>query len=244
MKAFFSCAGVEIYHGRAEEVAPALVAAGRRFTALLGDPPYGIQAKTKNLSAKRGRIRRRNGGAYFGAVDWPDCPGDDKPFDPRPWISLAPKVVLWGANNFAQHLPPSSCWLAWDKLAGGTPCNSSDIELAWTNLPGPARLYSQLWRGSMRAGRENSAKQRRLHPFQKPVGLMHWVIRQARLGPKDLILDPWCGSGPVVEAAREAGVPVVAIDCEEWCCELAVNRCLQEVLAAPAPPDVAQESLW
>lgn len=229
---YYRGAGVTIYHGLAEDIVPTL---GLTFTALLGDPPYGIQAKTRNLAAKRGRIHRA---AHGGARDWPDIHGDDQPFDPLPWL-FARKTVLWGANNFAQHLPPSACWFAWDKLAGGTPSNSSDIELAWTNLPGPARLYTQLWRGAFRAGRENASKQARAHPFQKPVGLMAWVIRQARLTPKDLILDPWTGSGSMVEAAREAAIPIVAIDCAEWCCELAAKRCLQEILPVsrevPAP---------
>ena len=220
---YYSAPGVTIYHGLSEEIVPTL---GLSFTALLGDPPYGINAKTRNLSAKRGRIHKA---AYGAARDWPDIHGDDKPFDPRPWL-FAPKTVLWGANNFTPHLPPSACWFAWDKLNGGTPSNSSDIELAWTNLPGPARLFSHLWRGAFRAGRENSSLQVRVHPFQKPVALMHWCIRQARLTPRDLILDPWTGSGSLVEAAREVGIPIVAIDCAEWCCELAAKRCLQAVI--------------
>lgn len=230
MRPYFECPGVTLYHGLAEEILPSL---SIEFTALLGDPPYGIQAKTRNLSAKRGRIHRAEHGA---ARDWPDIHGDDQPFDPQPWL-FARKTVLWGANNYAQHLPPASCWFAWDKLDGGTPSNSSDVELAWTNLPGPARIYRHLWRGAFRAGRENAALQVRQHPFQKPVGLWHWVIRQARLTSKDFILDPWTGSGSLIEAARETGIPIVAIDCAEWCCELAARRCEQAVIPSADQPE-------
>lgn len=230
---YYSEPGVTIYHGRAEEIVPELEAQGQRFTALLGDPPYGIRARIKGLTAKRGRIV---GGRQYHGIDWPDIEGDDRPFDPAPWTRY-PKAVLWGANNFA-GLPPSQCWFVWDKLAGGAPHNGADVELAWTNLQGPARLYSHLWRGIMRAGEENASREHRKHPMQKPVNLMRWVIAQAKLSPADLILSSWCGSAPEITAAREAGVPIVAIDCAEWCCEVAARRCAQALLPLAARASV------
>jgi hypothetical protein len=46
--------------------------------------------------------------------------GDDTAFDPAPFL-FAPSVVLWGANHYADKLPPSKGWLVWDKRAGMQP---------------------------------------------------------------------------------------------------------------------------
>jgi len=54
-----------------------------------------------------------------------------------------PVVVLWGGNYFANHLPPSRCWLAWDKETNGS---FADAELAWTNQDKVVKLF-RLYKG-------------------------------------------------------------------------------------------------
>src|SRR4051794_38736576 len=133
--------------------------------AVVSDPPYGIGLKTDN----RDRAGRSLGGTVTRAEAFAPIVGDSGPFDPSPWLGY-PSVVLWGANHYAHMLPAASKWLVWDKREGTTPDDNADVELAWTNLGGPARMHRQLWRGICRRGEENVAKNgKKLHPAQKPV---------------------------------------------------------------------------
>ena len=81
-----------------------------------------------------------------------------------------PAIVLWGGNYYAHELPPSRCWLVWDKENTGT---FADAELAWTNQDKIVRLLRHRWSGLMKASERG---ERRVHPTQKPVALAEWVI--------------------------------------------------------------------
>lgn len=62
-----------------------------------------------------------------------------------------------------------------------------------------------------------------LHPTQKPLDLITWLIRtySSRGG---LVLDPFIGSGTTLLAAQERGRKAVGIELEERYCEIAANR--------------------
>lgn len=53
------------------------------------------------------------------------------------------------------------------------------------------------------------------HPTVKPIDLMRWLIRLVRVPTKNLILDPFAGSGTTGVAARLEDVPCVLIEREE-----------------------------
>jgi site-specific DNA-methyltransferase (adenine-specific) len=65
---------------------------------LLTDPPYGVAEKTDRFSRGRSSLARAN--------DFPPVHNDDRPFDPSPLLRYE-RIVLFGANYFAQALPPS-----------------------------------------------------------------------------------------------------------------------------------------
>lgn len=219
MTPYYSQDGITIYHGDCREIAPSL----REVTMLISDPPYGMKDKTDRSTRFGGS--NLHSGAYV-AKDWEPIAGDDKPFDPTPWLGYS-KVVLFGAIHFSPQLPKSRAWIVWDKREGTTADDNADCDFAWTNLRGPARLYSQLWRGVCKRGRENGSSLQ--HPHQKPVNLMKWVIQRCAPADADLLLDPYCGSGSTLLAAKELGVRAIGIDSDESYCEEAAKRLSQQV---------------
>lgn len=185
---------------------------------LLTGPFYGISYKSgHNTGYKKDR------GVWSRASrdsNFPPMEGDDTPFDPAPWLDYN-RIAIFGGNYCASRLPDSRCWITWDKKLG-KPDRQADCEFVWTNFPKPSRIFSHLWRGVIRAGEENVSKSRKLHPNQKPVALMRRIIEYS--DTKGPILDPFCGSGPVLLAAFDLGMEAVGIDREEWCCEVAAKR--------------------
>jgi len=186
--------------------------------AVISDPPYGI-----NIEKMAGGFRSR----IVNASDNYFVYGDDQPFDPAPWLDYE-KVILWGGIHFAQRLPDSRAWLVWDKREGGTSDSQADCEIAWSNLPGPARLHSQLWRGMCRRGEENTSLQSRSHPTQKPAALMMWCIEQAKLKPTSTIIDPYMGSGTTGVAAVRMGHKFIGVEYVKEHFDTACDRVAEE----------------
>ncbi len=112
--------------------------------------------------------------------------------------------IWWGGNYYANSLPPSSCWLVWDKETTG---NFADCELAWTNQDKAARLFRHQWNGMLRASEHG----RRFHPTQKPSALAVWAY-QALGKEGDVVLDPFCGAGMSMVAAEQTGRISVALE--------------------------------
>jgi len=220
MQPYYEHAGITIYHGDCREILLDL-----STETIITDPPYGIRANVKGASSRRGNRDFKN--CSLEGKDWPAVQGDDKPFDPTHLLA-ASEVILWGGNHFSSRLPDAACWIVWDKRAGGASDDNADCEMAWTNLHGPARLISHLWRGWIRAGRENiSVSGDKLHPFQKPIAVMKFCLLLSKTsGP---VLDPYCGSGSTLLAAKELGREAIGIEIEEKYCEIAAKRLSQEV---------------
>lgn len=211
MKPYYQDDAVTIYHGDCREIMGEL-----DFDAIVSDPPYGINV------VNGGTVGGNNAGQ---ARQYLAVAGDDEPFDPSFLLTGVP-TILWGANHYGDHMPSASKWLVWDKRVGGTSDNFADCELAWTNLGGPARLHRQLWRGMI--AKRSSQDGDRAHPTQKPVALMHWCL--GFIPEATAILDPFMGSGTTLRAAKDIGVHSIGIDTEELYCEIAAQRCAQDVL--------------
>lgn len=187
------------------------------------DPPYGIGIV--GGSKPFGSI---GGSNIVQANIYPMVHGDDKPFNPTPILKQFPgkPIVLFGANYYAHALPETSSWFIWDKRNGTTSDNFADCEMAWSSIGGPARLFSHHWRGLIKA---SERKQKRVHPTQKPVILMEWIINQvSEIG--DIIFDPYTGSGSTLVAAKQLGRKYIGIEISEKYCDIARERLRQEEL--------------
>jgi DNA modification methylase len=217
MRPYYEDDAVTIYHGDCREILPTLPP----VDLVLTDPPYGLgEAAGKNKSrAVLATVTE------FGYAEW------DNTTIPKDLIdkvrSGAPRQIIFGGNFY--ELPPSSCWLVWDKDNGGS--DFADCELAWTNLSKAVRLIRWRWAGMLQ---ENMGdKEFRFHPTQKPVPVMRWCIQQAGEGV-NTILDPFMGSGTTLRAAKDLGRRAIGIEIEERYCEVAAQRMAQSVLAFDA----------
>ena len=213
-----------LYLGDCLDVLPTLP----KVDAVITDPPYGINENSKKVASRVNAAAAKD----YGDFDW-----DKKP----PAAELIQAIrdrgefqAFFGGNYFA--LPPTSCWLVWDKLNSG---DFADCELAWTNWPKAVRRLQWRWNGMIRQGNEE-----RYHPTQKPLEVMKWVIE---LCPKaQTILDPFMGSGTTGVAAIQLGRSFIGIEREPKYFDIACKRIEQAVaqgqLFEPEPAKQVQES--
>jgi len=206
---YFQDSAVTIYHGDCREILSEI----GLVDLVLTDPPYGINY----------RHGTRKGGVTLG-FDGHHIIGDETFFDPAPYLKF-PKVILWGANHYADKLPNSRGWLAWDKRCGIASNDQSDCELAWTNFLTTARLFSRYWNGG-------GINEQRFHTNQKPIALMRWCIDLA--ADTQTVLDPFMGSGTTLRAAKDLNRKAIGIEIEERYCEIAAKRMAQSVMELEA----------
>ncbi len=67
------------------------------------------------------------------------------------------------------------------------------------------------------------------HQTGKPEEVMRWLVRC--VPPGGLLLDPFCGSGTTLRAAKDCGRRAIGFESEEGYCEIAARRLEQGVLA-------------
>jgi site-specific DNA-methyltransferase (adenine-specific)/modification methylase len=183
-----------LYLGDCRDILPAL----GKVDAVVTDPPYGLGDKMK-------------GGTWGAKPEFADMViWDQAPPSVETLLAitdLAPSSVMWGGNYYG--LPPSRCWLVWDK-ANAVP-TMADCELAWTNLDKPAKRFRGL------VGRVEHG-----HPTEKPLDLMKWTI--AQVGDAATILDPFMGSGTTGVAAVQMQRDFIGIEREPKYFDIACRR--------------------
>jgi DNA modification methylase len=199
-----------LYLGDCREILPHLGQAD----AVVTDPPYGIGADAaahKASGSVAGHGNRRVAKRTYEATEW-----DAAPMDSELLIRVreaAPLQIIFGGNYF--DVPPSRCWLVWDKEANG---NLADCELAWTNLDKPVQRIRYLWNGFARANGEP----RDDHPTQKPLGVMKWCL--THIPEAGTILDPFMGSGTTGVAAVQMGRKFIGIEMDRGYFDTACKR--------------------
>jgi site-specific DNA-methyltransferase (adenine-specific)/modification methylase len=175
--------------------------------ALVTDPPYGIGAdKGAGKSAEKWS-------AFTGSATWDDAPLSEGDIDLL--LGAGRHCIIWGGNYFP--LPPSNCWLIWDKETAGV-TTFADAEVAWTNLDKAMRLKRHLWSGPYMKIREE-----RHHPTQKPLAIMQWCIDQLPAKVSSVV-DPFLGSGTTGVAAVMAGKDFVGIEQDARYFDIACKR--------------------
>lgn len=188
---------------------------------VITDPPYGLGMDA--LSYHRRNKRYGNAKAFttdYGNTNWDTSIPSQEIFDEIRRISK--HQIIFGGNFFATSLPPSRCWLTWDKRTDDKYNNNfADCELIYTSFNKPSRMIRFLWNGMIQGDMKN--KEKRYHPTQRPQVVMRWIIEKYT-HPNDLILDPFAGSGSTLLACKNLGRRYIGIENESRYVEIARAR--------------------
>ncbi len=216
MKPYYEHAGITIYHGDAMEILPTIEAAG----ALITDPPFGI---------KWGRATWEDSAdAYPELIGWLVQEGNRLVKDGWCFVFQAmPNVgkfhewfpdgwrIYAACKNFAQ-IRPTGIWHSWDPVvfwSNGKPCRNKEAVNRDYFVGNVAGVF----------GDKNP------HPCPKPIDTMLHIVSIAAPA-RGLVIDPFCGSGTTLLAAKTLNRSAIGIELEEQYAEIAANRLGQEVL--------------
>lgn len=221
-----------LYLGDCLDILPTL----GKVDAVVTDPPYGIGESSDKIASRQ---RTPNAKALADQRDYGTFSWDAQPAS-ADQISMIRACSRWqiifGGNYF--DLPPSSCWLIWDKQNGEN--DFADCELAWTNLPKAVRRIYWRWNGMIRKGDDV-----REHPTQKPVGVMEWCL--THIPDAVTICDPFMGSGTTGVACARMGRSFIGIEREPSYFDIACRRIeaayKQGDMFREPPPKMKQEAM-
>jgi len=212
--------GIEIWLGDCRDVLPLI----GRVDAVVTDPPYGIAGNWTKGCQRHGwqnanrQMELRN--------SWDSEPPSPDTFDLL--LGASKTQIIWGGNYF--DLPPSRCWLVWNKPERGF--SLAEAELAWTSIDSVVRVIDA-----------NRSETGREHPTQKPVSVMAFSIQKT----KGIVCDPFMGSGTTGVACVNLGRKFIGIEREPKYFDIARRR-IDDALRQPRmnldpPIQMKQEAL-
>ena len=180
----------------------------KHFDLAIADPPYGIGEDGGKFRGRKGQGHR-----VLPKKGWDKEPPPPEYFEELRRVSK--HQIIWGGNYFP--LPPSRCWLFWDKLMGG---DFADGELAWTSLDRVVKKFTKC-----------NKDHGHIHPTQKPVELYKWTLSNFA-APGMKILDTHLGSGSHAIACHYAGMHLTACEIDPDYFAAASKRIARETMQA------------
>jgi len=187
---------------------------GKKADMVFTDPPYGMNLVKNSGVLKHYRDVKNDDGNETAIMSF-NLLNNSK------FINNDAKMIWFGANYYANALPNSSCWFVWDKNNGNS--DQMDCELAWTNIGGVTRKFTQA-----------SEKTNRIHPTQKPVSLFVWGLKKVNAKS---VIDLFVGSGTSIIACEECGRKCYGMEIDERYCDLILERYLQFTGNSPVRED-------
>jgi len=196
---------------------------------ILTDPPYGIDIVSDNKVGVSGPPADDKGSVGGGGVveanTYKPVAGDDTDFDPSFLVeNYDTKLIIFGGNHFTESLPQKPHWLVWDKKTKAEMDKNkfSDAELIWTNINKKTTdIYRFMWSGMITEG--NQDQDERIHPTQKPVGLLGDILKDYS-EEGDTVFDPFAGSGSLLMAAEQLNRQARVIELDPYYCQLIIDR--------------------
>lgn len=229
MRPYYEHGGIAIYHGDCREMLSAIHA-----DCVITDPPYG----TEGLGGGYGRRQLANNGdmghTIAGDADlttfseaaslWPAS----LPTDAWCLAFCAPRKRRLAEDALSSSGAFIVGEAVWDK---GRPGLGYTVRYAHETVlvasygePKPVRPLISVLRGH----RTTEAMASR-HPHEKPVEVLGRLIGFA-VAEGATVLDPFCGTGSCLVAAKDCGRKAIGVEIEERYCEMAALRLSQEVL--------------
>ena len=217
---------VTIYHGDMRDVMPSL----SPVDVVLTDPPFSVPLKYQAAAGNHPRswgdlavmepwarevlteIRRA---VKVTGQTYVCCDGETYPVFYRAGYSLWPQshLLVW-------YKPTGRRGRGW--------MHSYELVL---HLRNPETEYEPGFRQDV-VGIMPVRTLKQEHPAEKPGSLWTFLLEGAVADGS--VLDPFMGSGSALIAARATGRKAIGIEIEERYCEIAAQRCAQEVLGLSA----------
>lgn len=211
--------------------------AKRRINCIITDPPFGVNNQSNMATTAAGKENARkiaNDESPEIAIDVFQkvmdslLPGTVDECDM--YIFTAHQVLkewLAVADSLARHNFRRCGILVWQKEGPGM----GDLEGSW-GMGHEFIIFLKKGNRARTAPRRSGVlaipqlrPNELIHPHEKPTALLGELIRFST-NPGDFIVDPFCGSGSTVRAARENNRSAVAIELDEKNFTIANNRLL------------------
>ena len=217
MRPYYEQDGIVLYHGDAREVLPHL----GRADLLLTDPPYGIDGGRGGGNTARGK-------GLYEHTGWEDTPayiGDVViPVVREALAHVERGIVMPGKPHMNIYPEPADIGAMWTPAGLGFG--------SWgRSVFSPILYYGRDPRAGV--GQVPTGKQvtegpfSREHPCAKPLHFWQWLMAKGSLDG-ETVLDPFCGAGTTLRAAKNLGRKAIGIEIEERHCELAVRMLAQQ----------------
>lgn len=219
---FYEDGFVTIYNGDSRQILEHLPEMG--LIVVVTDPPYGI-------AWRKGQNNAAGSRRHEGIANDEDTSVRDEVLA---MLRGAPGIVF--GSFYAPYPERLKQVLVWPKpadagLVGSTTGFRRDAEPVFLVGPWPQRTVQ--WSSVLQPGARGIASTAAAtgHPHTKPVPLMRELISRC---PEGIILDPFCGSGSTLVAAKDLRRRAIGIEMDGGYCRTAAERCSQEVLDVAA----------
>ena len=177
----------------------------QHFDLAIVDPPYGI-----NMAKGPGN---KGYNTHYEAFAGGDTEIPSAEYF-KELLRVSKNQIIWGGNYMTEHLPPSMCWIVWDKKQPED-FSMAMAELAWTSFHSVTKMF--------RLRNIGADIGNKVHPTQKPVKLYEWTLKMYA-EENDKILDTHMGSGSIAIACSHSGHDLTACELHEGYYKAALER--------------------
>lgn len=205
MKPYYQRNGTTIFVGDAREIVPQLQA----VNAIITDPvwpncPPGLLTGSEDpyglLAATLEHAQAERVVIQMGCNS-----------DPR-FLNAVPSRWPFFRACYLEYVPPSR---------RGRLLYDADVAYAFGSPP-PSKVGARVIPGHTKS---SVVFRSHGHPTERRLSHAQWLVKWFAAGT---VLDPFCGSGTTLEAARICGYPAIGIEINEAYADIAVRRLQQE----------------
>jgi site-specific DNA-methyltransferase (adenine-specific) len=171
------------------------------------------------------------GGQCYAQDSWTKNPANHRSSDAHPSGRWPANVIHDGSEEVVGLFPQAPGMPQTTRRQGSSPKgygigiapDGADASPGYGDSGSAARFFYTAKASRADRGEGNT------HPTVKPLSLMRYLVRLVTQ-PGGTVLDPFCGSGTILEAAWTEGAHTIGIELDEAYCGIAAERCRQGAL--------------